>query len=561
MSEVLLTDSLELLKRVEFFQNVPPALLKEVSSRLSLSIKSDNQRVVTKGEKGDAMYFIRSGRVKVHDDASIYAELEAGELFGEMALLDAMPRSASVTTLEPSLLYKLKKTDFYEIVSGNAAALQGIIQLLARRMRQSNERIAATARAREAELKEHAAQLELARKRAEEANNAKTEFLAHMSHDLRNPLNAVSGCASLLGQTKLDARQLHLNNLIKSGAQNLSDKISKILEYSRLQDGSYPVQHVDFNLNALLTDSTRIFLHEAEQRNIAFEYIVESNDPLPVFRGDPLMLKRIVENLLSNAFKYTREGKVVFKLANLGGENGVVMLQLEIIDTGVGIDQEKLDDIFRPFFQLDATTTKEFQGVGLGLNITRQFLKLMGGEISVTSEPGKGSKFICKIPLGLGDSDGVVAREPVRDVQSIRLASLGPKSVLIVEDEEANSAYLYHLFTKLDWKAHTAFNGEQALKQLFKHQYDVVLMDGALPKLDGLEVVRRFREWEAENRADTSPTPILATTAYAFDQDRQKFLDAGASDYISKPIDERLLLEKIFRLVSANASQTASSSA
>ena len=548
MSEVLLTDSLELLKRVEFFQNVPLALLKEISSRLSLFITSDNQRIVTKGDLGDAMYFIRSGRAKVHDESHVYAELETGELFGEMALLDTLTRSASVTTLEPSLLYKLKKNDFYDIISSNTAALQGIIQLLVRRMRQSNDRMAEQSRKREAELKEHNAALEQARRRAEDANRAKTEFLAHMSHDLRNPLNAVTGCSGLLEQTSLDANQFHLVNMIKNASQNLSDKISKILEYSRLQDGSYPVQKADFNLNSLLTDSIRLFQYEAEQRNIRFEYIVESERPLPVFRGDALMLKRVIENLLGNAFKYTKAGKITFRIKYRGEIGNTVMLRLYVSDTGVGIRKEMLDDIFKPFFQLDASTTKEFQGVGLGLNITKHFLDLMNGSIYVKSEPDQGSTFVCEIPLALGDRARDTARDDSREAYSMRLQGMAPMKILIVEDEEANASYLYHLFLKLNWKPQIAYDGERALRKLRDTRYDVVLMDGALPRMDGLEVVAKFREWERGGGAET-PVPIIATTAYAFDQDRNKFIDAGATDYVTKPIDERLLLEKISRLL------------
>lgn len=368
--------------------------------------------------------------------------------------------------------------------------------------------------------------LRQAKDAAEAANHAKSSFLANISHELRTPLNAVLGYSQILQRsTNLDDTQRRGLDAIHHSGDYLLTLINDILDLAKIEAGRFELVSHACDLRGLCHSLSHLFKLRAQGKGISFEW--ECPELLPSVDADEKRLRQILINLLGNAVKFTESGGVV-----LHTEYQNEQLKITINDTGIGIDSLHLERIFEPFSQAGDAAYKA-QGTGLGLAITRKLVSMMGGEIKVTSQPGQGSCFVIELPL---QENKTYVPPPVLDFRSaksyLRETGQGPYRVLVVDDIEMNRNLLSSMLTELGFEVQSAVDGFSCLNQLEQIQPDLILMDLVMPGIDGLETCRRIKQ-----RPKYQQLPIIAVSARAFPEDRQKCLDAGCIEHIAKPVD------------------------
>lgn len=353
---------------------------------------------------------------------------------------------------------------------------------------------------------------------AEEANTAKTLFLANLSHEIRTPMNAILGISQLLLDGARDADQQEQLSTLASAARTLLGILDDVLDVSRIESGRLKLDEEPFFLRTTVTDAAALLRDEARSRGLRLT--VELGDLPPVVCGDALRVRQILLNLLSNAVKFTEQGAVCVR-----GSRTETGIALEVEDTGIGIPAEARDQLFQPFGQLDTRANRRYRGMGLGLRIVRQLVMQMGGALHFDSEPGLGTTFRVELPLP--DCDA-------RPLDPSRPAAPDPRRegirVLVVEDNPVNRRVAELQLQRLGYHVTTAEDGESALEKLAQERFDAVLMDCQMPILDGYEATRRIRRMGNE-------VPIIALTAHAFAGERERCLTTGMDDYLSKPLD------------------------
>ncbi len=369
---------------------------------------------------------------------------------------------------------------------------------------------------------------------AEQANQAKSAFLANLSHEIRNPMNAITGMANTLLKSPVDEVQRnHLNSILFS-SKNLLSILNDILDFSKIEAGKVSLTYSVFGLHTMVGELMSMHRPQAGEKGLDFDVRFENGLPEEVY-GDEQKISQVLNNLLSNAIKFTKEGSVILEVGMVQGSTP--QLRFSVRDTGIGVKEEEIGQLFDSFRQLDISSRKEYQGTGLGLSIVKSLVELMQGRVVFESEYGKGSVVSFEVPL-LG---------PAGDPKNNNAGEMEKRSlnILIAEDEAINQLYLAGFIRSHGWLADTASNGMIAIEKFSKGSYDLVLMDGQMPRMDGFEATRKIRDLEKD--ADKR-TPVIAITGYAIPGDRERFLKAGMDDYISKPIDEEKLLEAIYRL-------------
>lgn len=367
------------------------------------------------------------------------------------------------------------------------------------------------------------------------ANEAKSQFLAHMSHEIRTPLNGILGLTDILAQTKLNENQLEFIKTIRHSGEALLAIINDILDFSKIEAGKLELESIDFSLPVLCDDLEGLFMPQIQEKGLQFEITLDPTIP-QFLNGDPLRIKQVLLNLISNSLKFTHEGHV--KLDIKQSQASPLVLEFQVEDTGIGISEEKQDQLFKPFTQVDSSTTRKYGGTGLGLQISQRLVQLMGGHISLKSQVDKGSTFTFDLHLNAGtkpieadDEDTIRSNKPVENIR-----------ILVAEDNKTNQLVISTMLKRLGYQYHLCGDGQEALAQLDNQEYDLVLMDCQMPIMDGFLATQNIRK-----NPDLKNLPIIALTAGATEKEQKQCFDSGMNDFLSKPIKLNVLKNALER--------------
>jgi signal transduction histidine kinase/HPt (histidine-containing phosphotransfer) domain-containing protein/AmiR/NasT family two-component response regulator len=392
--------------------------------------------------------------------------------------------------------------------------------------------------------KTHTYQIALQSSKDESEKLARTKelFMANMSHEIRTPVTAISGFTEQLLHEPLDENTTRSLRIIKSSSDHLANIINDILDFSKLQNGRLSLEKVHFPLKQIYEDVFTLFEKQAISNNTSFSYSISPDTP-NVLVGDPYRLKQILINLVSNSVKFTKNGEVHFGAGCIKKEAEEMQLVIEVVDTGIGIEESKINYIFEDFTQEEMSTTRKYGGTGLGLSIVKRLIELYNGTIQCISRKNEGTRIICHIPFLTGDEKMI--RKDVEPPLYIPEEIRGLK-ILIVDDEEYNRLLFKTILERWKVRHHEVFDGMAALELLKTERYDLLFMDARMPGIDGLKATEFIRN---EMKITKSDMPVICISAATIKDDWEKYQKAGMNAFLPKPFTEEMLLTTILSVI------------
>jgi signal transduction histidine kinase/DNA-binding NarL/FixJ family response regulator len=557
------------LRRMDLFRSIPEPILLELAEKSSQEQVAPGVTIFNKDEPGRSFYLLLEGDAKVHDGDYVVAQMSAGSCFGEMALLDEGPRSMSVTATAHTLLARIDREVFFEVLGDYPGVMEKIVGLLTQRLRHQTDQTLEQLRRREEELtllvdertaelmrqKEEAEQLrakaesqmreaEFQRQRAEQSERFEQQFLANMSHELRTPMNAVMGMTNLLLQKNPRDDQRRYLDSIRQSSEALLVILNDILDISKIQAGRMELEWTEMRVPEILDGMYTTLQFRAEEKGLSFQVDCDPDMP-PALTGDPVRLQQILINLAGNAVKFTEKGRVNVTARVLEQNAGRCRLRFEVTDTGIGMTPEQLSIVFESFRQASGDTTRKYGGTGLGLSISKQLVELFGGRIEVESTLGAGSTFRFDIELAVSTEQRKAETSIAEAVQALR-----GMRILLAEDNYFNQIVAIETLELLipEVVVHAVENGLQALERVKTEQYDVVLMDVTMPIMDGLEATRAIRVLPGPQKL----IPIIAFTASVTNKEVKRCLSTGMNACVPKPFKESELLGALVAVTGSN---------
>ncbi|MYL83454.1 PAS domain S-box protein [Desulfovibrio aerotolerans] len=390
------------------------------------------------------------------------------------------------------------------------------------------------------EKKKFESELIFSKTTADAANKAKSEFLANMSHEIRTPLNGIMGMLQLLESTDTDSEQNEYIDIALNSGRNLTNLITDLLDLSRIEQGYVALESHGFSVNQLAEDVINTFITELTSKNLEIKTFIDESIPGFIY-GDSGRLRQIIFNIFGNSVKFTSQGHIFLSITSLTYKN-IIHIFIEISDTGIGIPEDKLDEIFDPFTQVDGSLTRKYGGVGLGLSIVKKLLLVMGGSITVDNNDGGGTTTCVAIPFKITEPPILEYTDQINDIARGNISTL---KILIAEDDKVNQLAISSFVKKIGHISKCVNDGAEALQLLQSDQFDLILMDIQMPNLDGVETTIAIRN----SNKNFSKIPIIALTAHAMAGDRENFLAHGMNGYLSKPIileDLKNAIDQIF---------------
>ena len=382
------------------------------------------------------------------------------------------------------------------------------------------------------------AALEKARDEAENLAKTKELFMANMSHEIRTPVTAISGFTEQLLHEQLNEGTTNSLKIIKSSSDHLLKIIDDILDFSKLQSSRIVLEKVHFSLDLVMADVRAMFETQARQNNSKLSYSINPGTP-PVLVGDPYRLKQIMINLVGNSVKFTKDGTVHFGVMANSISPGKVELIATFADTGIGIDESKLNVIFEDFTQAEMSTTRKYGGTGLGLSIVKRLTELQGGTIDIKSKKNEGTTIVCRIPYDIGE-EGKIKKDVTRPV--LVPEKIAGKKILVVDDEEYNRMLFRKILERWNVSCRLSENGMEALELLKEERFDLVFMDMRMPGIDGLKTTRFIRE---EMKISEQDMPVIFISAAPGNEEYQKYMNSGINGFLQKPFTEEMLASVI----------------
>jgi signal transduction histidine kinase/CheY-like chemotaxis protein/HPt (histidine-containing phosphotransfer) domain-containing protein len=469
--------------------------------------------------------FFRTGRM---DDTSLIANPRAREISNEISAVTRRiydSRQSVMTALSNNIYESSRRARNWGIILICLILLiaAGLLWFIMTRIQRQQQLIL---------------ELDRSEKKVREIAMIKENFMTNMSHEIRTPLNAILGFTNLLKSRKLDGPSTEFVGSIQKAGENLLTIINDILDLSKIEAGMVRIEANPFSVRGLLHSIQTLFSEKLKEKKLLLQGDISEDVPDTLI-GDATRLTQILVNLIGNALKFTEKGSIIIKVANKQSDGNIIQLSFSINDTGIGIEPSKLASIFDRFHQAEDSITRKYGGTGLGLSIVKDLVILQGGDISVESEPGRGTTFNFFIPYAIASKQ--VPIPEIFDVSQFKTSANSAVKILVVDDNEMNRSLMKHLFTEWNLLFDIASNGTEAIDYLKGGHYDLVLMDIQMPEMDGYTATRVIRK---ELLLDI---PIVAMTAHALAGEREKCLSNGMNEYISKPINEKELYQLINR--------------